>query len=86
MKVIEEEQRVQVMEGQWTAEAVIKSIVEEGGHDEPFYVMDLGEVVARYHHWKELMPRVEPFYGELHLKKQIRYYKKEMDGLRDCVT
>lgn len=69
MKVIEEEQRVQVMEGQWTAEAVIKSIVEEGGHDEPFYVMDLGEVVARYHHWKELMPRVEPFYGELHLKK-----------------
>nr|BAM19423.1 ornithine decarboxylase 1 [Papilio xuthus] len=25
--------------------------------------MDLGEVVARYHHWKELMPRVEPFYA-----------------------
>ncbi|XP_045540385.1 ornithine decarboxylase 1 [Papilio machaon] len=63
MKVIEDEQRVRVMEGPWTPEAVIKEIVEEGGHDEPFYVMDLGEVVARYHHWKELMPRVEPFYA-----------------------
>lgn len=65
MKVIEEEQRVRVMDGPWTTEGVIKEIVAEGAQEDPFYVMDLGEVVARYHQWKELLPRVEPFYGEL---------------------
>ncbi|XP_068625187.1 ornithine decarboxylase-like isoform X2 [Battus philenor] len=63
MKVIEEEQRIRVMEGSWTPEGVIREIVEEGTQEDPFYVMDLGEVVARYHHWKELLPRVEPFYA-----------------------
>lgn len=65
MKVIEDEQRVCVMEGPWSPLGVIKEIVDEGTQEDPFYVMDLGEVVARYHQWKELMPRVEPFYGKL---------------------
>lgn len=63
MKVIEDEQRVCVMEGPWSPLGVIKEIVDEGAQEDPFYVMDLGEVVARYHQWKELMPRVEPFYA-----------------------
>ncbi|CAH2097559.1 unnamed protein product [Euphydryas editha] len=62
MKVIEEEHPVMVMEGPWSPVEVIRGIVE-GGQEDPFYVMDLGEVVARYHHWKEMMPRVEPFYA-----------------------
>ncbi|XP_026497701.2 ornithine decarboxylase 1-like [Vanessa tameamea] len=63
MKVIEEEQPVCVMEGPWSPLSVIREIVDEGAQEDPFYVMDLGEVVARYHQWKELMPRVEPFYA-----------------------
>ncbi|XP_059055664.1 ornithine decarboxylase 1-like [Achroia grisella] len=63
MKVLQEEQRVTVMEGPWTPVDVIKQIVDEGNQEDPFYVMDLGEVVNRYHRWKELMPRVEPFYA-----------------------
>ncbi|KAG6449354.1 hypothetical protein O3G_MSEX005992 [Manduca sexta] len=63
MKVVEEEQRVRVMDGPWSPEEVIREIVDGGVQEDPFYVMDLGEVVARYHQWRELMPRVEPFYA-----------------------
>ncbi|CAB3229560.1 unnamed protein product [Arctia plantaginis] len=62
MKVVEQE-CITVMEGEWTPDEVIRDIVEGGTQEDPFYVMDLGEVVARYRRWKELMPRVEPFYA-----------------------
>ncbi|KAH9629102.1 hypothetical protein HF086_008551 [Spodoptera exigua] len=62
MKVVEEEQLITVMDGPWSPTDLIREIVESGTQEDPFYVMDLGEVVARYHRWKELMPRVEPFY------------------------
>lgn len=62
MKVVDEE-CITVMEGEWTPDEVIRDIVEGGTQEDPFYVMDLGEVVARYRRWKELMPRVETFYG-----------------------
>lgn len=62
MKVVEQE-RITVMDGDWTPVEVIRDIVETGTQEDPFYVMDLGEVVARYRRWKELMPRVEPFYA-----------------------
>ncbi|CAH2246368.1 jg27636 [Pararge aegeria aegeria] len=63
MKVVEEEQHVVVMEGPWSPVNIIRDIVDEGTQEDPFYVMDLGEVVARFREWKELMPRVEPFYA-----------------------
>ena len=63
MKVVDEEQRITLIEGPWSPVDVIRDIVDEGNQEDPFYVMDLGEVVARYHQWKELMPRVEPFYA-----------------------
>lgn len=62
MKVVEEE-RITVMDGAWSPAEVIREIVETGTQEDPFYIMDLGEVVARYRRWKELMPRVEPFYA-----------------------
>lgn len=62
MKVVEDERRVRVMEGAWEPRGVIQDIVDAGQED-PFYVLDLGEVVARYRNWKALMPRVEPFYA-----------------------
>mmetsp|Transcript_7673 Transcript_7673/g.11281 ORF Transcript_7673/g.11281 Transcript_7673/m.11281 type:complete len:765 (-) Transcript_7673:232-2526(-) len=31
--------------------------------EEPFYVCDLGAVVAQYYQWKKHFPRVEPFYA-----------------------
>lgn len=62
--IIEEEQRIRVLEGPWSPLSVAREIVAEGGQEDPFYVMDVGEVVARFHQWKELMPRVEPFYGK----------------------
>ncbi|XP_075985789.1 ornithine decarboxylase 1-like [Anticarsia gemmatalis] len=62
MKVVDEE-RVTVMEGEWSPLDVIREVVAGGVQEDPFYVMDLGEVVARYRRWKELMPRVEPFYA-----------------------
>lgn len=53
------------MEGNWSPLGAIREVVEGGTQEDPFYVMDLGEVVARYNNWRELLPRVEPFYGEV---------------------
>ncbi|XP_047035562.1 ornithine decarboxylase 1-like [Helicoverpa zea] len=63
MKVVEEEQLITVMDGPWSPTGLIREIVDSGTQEDPFYIMDLGEVVARYRRWKELMPRVEPFYA-----------------------
>ncbi|CAH0403147.1 unnamed protein product [Chilo suppressalis] len=61
--IVSEEQRIRVMEGDWSPLSVGRHIVDGGLQEDPFYVMDVGEVVARYHTWRELMPRVEPFYA-----------------------
>lgn len=61
------ESQVRVMHGEWSPASVIQDIVDGGVQEDPFYVMDLGELVARYQRWVELMPRVEPFYGESRL-------------------
>lgn len=31
--------------------------------EEPFYVCDLGIVVAQYYQWKRLLPRIQPYYA-----------------------
>lgn len=69
--MIVEEERIRVLEGEWSPLSVAREIVAEGVQEDPFYVMDVGEVVARYNQWRELMPRVEPFYGELHHRPVI---------------
>ncbi|XP_028166546.1 ornithine decarboxylase 1-like [Ostrinia nubilalis] len=61
--MIVEEERIRVLEGDWTPLSVAREIAADGVQEDPFYVMDVGEVVARYHQWRELMPRVEPFYA-----------------------
>jgi len=33
------------------------------GSDEAFFICDLGDIVKKFNTWKELLPRVEPFYA-----------------------
>lgn len=33
------------------------------GSEDAFCVGDIGDVITKFNKWKELMPRVEPFYG-----------------------
>ncbi|PZC76520.1 hypothetical protein B5X24_HaOG204485 [Helicoverpa armigera] len=47
MKVVEEEQLITVMDGPWSPTGLIREIVDSGTQEDPFYIMDLGEVVAR---------------------------------------
>ncbi|XP_073962708.1 ornithine decarboxylase 1-like [Choristoneura fumiferana] len=67
MKVLEEEPRVEVTQGAWSAAQAARDIVASGGgcvaQEEPFYVCDLRELAARHARWRDLMPRVEPFYA-----------------------
>lgn len=35
------------------------------GKDDAFYIVNLGDVVRKFHLWREKLPRVEPFYGKL---------------------
>jgi hypothetical protein len=33
--------------------------------EDAFYIADLGEILRQYRRWMELLPRIEPFYGNL---------------------
>eukprot|EP00127_Corallochytrium_limacisporum_P000645 Clim_evm44s22 gene=Clim_evmTU44s22 len=47
------------------AEVVEKfvEIAETEGQEDPFFVVDLGQVKRKFNYWKELLPRVEPHYA-----------------------
>lgn len=42
---------------------VIKELAEEPGREDPFYVLDVGDVVQKIKVWRLKMPRVKPFYA-----------------------
>lgn len=84
MKVVEEEQLITVMDGPWSPTSLIREIVESGTQEDPFYIMDMGEVVARYQRWKELMPRVEPFYGKYYVYVMSKQPPAIFCGFKKC--
>lgn len=45
-----------------TVSDVIKDTAQEGWED-PFYVVDLGDIVYKYNLWKDLIPRAHPYYA-----------------------
>jgi ornithine decarboxylase len=45
-----------------TVSDIIKDTVQEGGED-PFYVIDLGDIAFKYNLWKDLLPRVHSYYA-----------------------
>ena len=46
---------------------VVNSLFERmrSGNSDAFYIVNLNEIELRYKVWETLLPRVEPFYGEL---------------------
>lgn len=39
----------------------------DAGHEDAFFVGDMGEVYRQFVRWKKHLPRIEPFYGKLQL-------------------
>lgn len=56
-------ERVQVVDGQVNVPAIVKEMTETMSNEEPFYVMDIGEIVRKHQNWIEKMPRVVPHYA-----------------------
>lgn len=46
---------------------IVKDIIDCKLQDEPFYVCNLEIILQKYLQWRELMPRVKPFYGKFNL-------------------
>ncbi|XP_045604602.1 ornithine decarboxylase [Procambarus clarkii] len=42
---------------------VIKEFVGEPGQEDPFYILDIGDIVQKIKIWKLKLPRVDPFYA-----------------------
>lgn len=42
---------------------VIRDMTKENGREDPFYVLDIGDVVQKIKIWRLKMPRVKPFYA-----------------------
>lgn len=65
MKYINQEDRIQVVEGEADVMNIINEITAFGtaNQDEPFYVFNIGDIVKKHQTWIEKMPRVVPHYA-----------------------
>lgn len=65
MKFINQEDRIQVVEGEANVTSIINEITDCGtiNQDEPFYVFNIGDIVKKHQIWIESMPRVVPHYA-----------------------
>lgn len=34
-------------------------------NDEPLYICNISDIIEKHRHWKRLMPRIRPFYGNI---------------------
>ena len=65
MKYINQEDRIQVIDGETNVMEIINDITGYGTNiqDEPFYVFNIGDIVKKHQIWIEKMPRVIPHYA-----------------------
>lgn len=62
MKFINQEDRIQVVEGETNVTKIINDLTAFN-QDEPFYVFDIGDVVKKHQMWIKMMPNVIPHYA-----------------------
>lgn len=67
MKISNLDERIHVLDSHSNVGTVITEIADSGVQEEAFYVLDVGDIVRKHKMWKNLMPRVQPFYGMLKL-------------------
>ncbi|XP_055596621.1 ornithine decarboxylase 1-like [Uranotaenia lowii] len=57
------QERIQIVDDQVDVPAIIDQLTGSLSTDEPFYVMDIGDIVRKHKQWIEKMPRVVPHYA-----------------------
>lgn len=65
MKFVNQEDRIQVIEGEANITKIINDLTAFGttNQEEPFYVFNIGDIVKKHQIWIEKMPRVIPHYA-----------------------
>lgn len=65
MKFVNQEDRIQVIEGELDVTKIINELTADGttNQDDPFYVFNIGDIVKKHQIWIEKMPRVVPHYA-----------------------
>lgn len=56
-------ERIQILDGQVSVPAIINELTGQLSNEDPFYVMDLDDIVRKHQNWIEKMPRVVPHYA-----------------------
>jgi len=63
MELVEDWAAVRRMPKEYSQAELLREIAEESADQDAFYVVDLSVVLAKLDKWRELMPRVKPFYA-----------------------
>ncbi|XP_053684022.1 ornithine decarboxylase-like [Sabethes cyaneus] len=64
MKFFEREnERIQIVDGVVNVPSLVNELTGQLSNEEPFYVMDIGNIVRKHQNWIEKMPRVVPHYA-----------------------
>ena len=46
-----------------SVDEVIRSTIRKSGSDDPFYVVDVADIIRKHKTWTNSLPRVKPFYA-----------------------
>jgi len=65
MKVKNQDQCIHVLDKESNVMTIVKAIATSDVQEEAFYVLDIGDIVQKHKIWKEKLPRVHPYYGNL---------------------
>lgn len=56
--------QVHVLEEQSDVWQVIRNITNSGNQEDPFYVLNIGDIVKQHEEWLAYLPRIKPYYGK----------------------
>lgn len=58
--------KIHVIDQSVDAIDIIRQIsVTDDENDEPFHICNVSDIIRKHRIWKQRMPRVQPFYGEV---------------------
>ncbi|XP_076038818.1 ornithine decarboxylase-like isoform X2 [Oratosquilla oratoria] len=63
MKISSFGDRAQILNNNLTPMDIIRQTVTQPGQEDPFFILDLGDIVQKVKMWKLKLPRVKPFYA-----------------------
>lgn len=65
---------IEIFDDKISDEQILKLIADGKDNEDPFRIVNVGDIFCKHQKWLEKMPRIHPFYGKLIVIYSFRYY------------